>query len=281
MAARKKRRRIGGPVARRWFAVGALVLVGLLYYRPLHDYVDARSQRAVRVAAVRKLQRQQAGLEQRLKHASSLTRARGRGADARLHPAGRAPLHRQGHPAVAAQAACRKSCCRRVVTDAGSSRRSAAARPRAADASPRCGAVPVRRSGRHRAEPVRSGRRAVPDHVLPDVPASGRRRVAPRSRRRRRALERGDARATPRSPRALPPATSEQRRLRRELAGETTRHATAAPRSTTASAARDGAGSLKCLHAHVAFALARPGYELGERILAEVEPRWPERCCSR
>ena len=39
-------------------------------------------------------------------------------------------------------------------------------------------------------------------------------------------------------------------------------------------------GSLKCLHAHAAFALARPGYELGERILAEVEPLWPARCCS-
>lgn len=39
-------------------------------------------------------------------------------------------------------------------------------------------------------------------------------------------------------------------------------------------------GGLKCLHAHAAFALARPGYELGERILAEVEPLWPERCCS-
>ena len=40
-------------------------------------------------------------------------------------------------------------------------------------------------------------------------------------------------------------------------------------------------GSLKCLHAHVAFALARPGYELGDRILAEVEPIWPvERCCA-
>jgi hypothetical protein len=31
---------------------------------------------------------------------------------------------------------------------------------------------------------------------------------------------------------------------------------------------------LKCLHAHAAFALARPGYELGERILAEVGERW-------
>jgi cell division protein FtsB len=72
MAARKKRRRrLGGPIARRWFAVGALVLVGLLYYRPLHDYVDARSQRAVRRAAVRQLQRQQARLERRLRHASS------------------------------------------------------------------------------------------------------------------------------------------------------------------------------------------------------------------
>jgi cell division protein FtsB len=73
MAARKKRRlRLGGPIARRWFAVGALVLVGLLYYRPLHDYFDARSQRAVRVAAVQELQREQALLERRLKHASSL-----------------------------------------------------------------------------------------------------------------------------------------------------------------------------------------------------------------
>ena len=44
--------------------------------------------------------------------------------------------------------------------------------------------------------------------------------------------------------------------------------------------ARAGAGSLKCLHAHVAFALARPGYELGDRIVAELEPRWPSVCCT-
>jgi cell division protein FtsB len=72
MAARKKRRRrLGGPVARRWVAIGALAFVGLLYYRPLHDYVDARSQQAVRVAAVQRLQRQQAALERRLRRASS------------------------------------------------------------------------------------------------------------------------------------------------------------------------------------------------------------------
>jgi cell division protein FtsB len=72
MAARKKRRRrMGGPVARRWFALGALVLVGLLYYRPLHDYFDARSQQAAQLTAVQKLQREQAALEKRLRHASS------------------------------------------------------------------------------------------------------------------------------------------------------------------------------------------------------------------
>jgi hypothetical protein len=40
------------------------------------------------------------------------------------------------------------------------------------------------------------------------------------------------------------------------------------------------AGSLKCLHAHAAFALARPGYELGDRILAELTSLWPSSCCT-
>ncbi len=39
-------------------------------------------------------------------------------------------------------------------------------------------------------------------------------------------------------------------------------------------------GSLKCLHAHAAFALARPGYELGDRIIAELPSLWPESCCT-
>ena len=72
MAGKKRRRRIAGPVARRWFAVGALALVALLYYRPLHDYLQARSQRAVRVAAVHKLQKQQFSLLRRLHRAWSL-----------------------------------------------------------------------------------------------------------------------------------------------------------------------------------------------------------------
>jgi uncharacterized protein len=38
---------------------------------------------------------------------------------------------------------------------------------------------------------------------------------------------------------------------------------------------------LKCLHAHVAFALAVPDYELGRRLLAELTPLWPDSCCTR
>ena len=40
-------------------------------------------------------------------------------------------------------------------------------------------------------------------------------------------------------------------------------------------------GALKCLHAHAAFALARPGYELGERIVEEAGERWcPDARCA-
>jgi hypothetical protein len=64
---------------------------------------------------------------------------------------------------------------------------------------------------------------------------------------------------------SLEHAHAEQRRIRPELPGG------------IGGATREG--SLKCLHAHAAFALALPGYELGDRILAEAEPLWPERAC--
>jgi uncharacterized protein len=78
---------------------------------------------------------------------------------------------------------------------------------------------------------------------------------------------------------SLAAADEEQRRLRRELAdgefgsdgGDSLEYGIGGSRR---------GGSLKCLHAHAAFALARPGYELGERILDELGSRWPERCCS-
>jgi uncharacterized protein len=74
-------------------------------------------------------------------------------------------------------------------------------------------------------------------------------------------------------------ADAEQRRVRHELAaGETGRDGGASLDLGVGGAGRTG--SLKCLHAHAAFALARPGYELGERILGDVHPLWPERCCT-
>ncbi len=79
---------------------------------------------------------------------------------------------------------------------------------------------------------------------------------------------------------SLEGATLEQREIRRELA--------AGAHGTDGGASLDlGIGGsrspthLKCLHAHVAYALARPGYELGQRMLDEVVDPWPaERCCS-
>jgi uncharacterized protein len=66
---------------------------------------------------------------------------------------------------------------------------------------------------------------------------------------------------------SLERATAEQRRLRPEL--------------PVGIAGSSRSGSLKCLHAHAAFALARPGYELGDRVLAEVPSLWPDAaCCS-
>lgn len=79
---------------------------------------------------------------------------------------------------------------------------------------------------------------------------------------------------------SLAAGDEEQRSVRRELAADTTGRDSGNSLDYGIGGSRRG-GSLKCLHAHVAFALARPGYELGERILAEVEPRWPEQCCSK
>jgi len=74
-------------------------------------------------------------------------------------------------------------------------------------------------------------------------------------------------------------ATDEQRTVRRQLAaGRAGNDAGASLDLGIAGASRPE--RLKCLHAHVAFALARPGYELGERIVAELEPLWPAACCS-
>ena len=80
--------------------------------------------------------------------------------------------------------------------------------------------------------------------------------------------------------RSLERATEDQRRIRRELAGKRS----GKDEGGSLDLGIAGSGSperLKCLHAHAAFALARPGYALGDRILAELDPLWPsDRCCS-
>jgi uncharacterized protein len=87
-------------------------------------------------------------------------------------------------------------------------------------------------------------------------------------------------RAEPALAASLAAGDEEQRRLRTALAVDATGRDGGASLEYGIGGSRRG-GSLKCLHAHVAFALARPGYELGERILAEVEPLWPSQgCCT-
>jgi hypothetical protein len=80
--------------------------------------------------------------------------------------------------------------------------------------------------------------------------------------------------------RSLALATEEQRRVRRDLAAGLRDDDDGASLDLGIGGSRSPA-NLKCLHAHAGFALARPGYLLGERILAELEPLWPvDGCCS-
>jgi hypothetical protein len=77
---------------------------------------------------------------------------------------------------------------------------------------------------------------------------------------------------------SLQQATREQREVRKELAGSKTGRDDGSSLELGIGGARRPE-RLKCLHAHAAFALARPGYELGERVLAEIGSLWPETCC--
>lgn len=74
-------------------------------------------------------------------------------------------------------------------------------------------------------------------------------------------------------------ATELQRRLRRDLAAGRVGPDEGASLDL-AIGGSSSASALKCLHAHVAFALAQPSYELGARVVAGLpEPLFPARCC--
>ena len=55
----------------RWAAVGALVLVAFLYYRPLRTYITTRHELTQRRAEVHQLAAQEAALEARLAASTS------------------------------------------------------------------------------------------------------------------------------------------------------------------------------------------------------------------
>jgi cell division protein FtsB len=67
-----KRRAPRSAVVRRWIAVGALVLVALLYYRPLKAYLDAHGELAQKETQVQVLKAERARLEHRLGASTSL-----------------------------------------------------------------------------------------------------------------------------------------------------------------------------------------------------------------
>jgi len=87
-----------------------------------------------------------------------------------------------------------------------------------------------------------------------------------------------EARRDPALAESLEHATEEQRGVRKKLAGAETGRDDGDSLALGIGGSRNP-GQLKCLHAHVAFALARPGYLLGERIAAEIVQLWPEKCC--
>jgi uncharacterized protein len=88
-----------------------------------------------------------------------------------------------------------------------------------------------------------------------------------------------EVRRDPRLRDSLEWATREQARIRLELAAGRTGSDAGASLDTGIGGSRNP-GQLKCLHAHVAFALAVPGYDLGSAVLEELPGLWPERCCS-
>jgi uncharacterized protein len=86
------------------------------------------------------------------------------------------------------------------------------------------------------------------------------------------------ASADPALQQSLDRATKRQRALRRSLANGHVGGDEGASLDLGIGGSRNPT-RLKCLHAHAAFALAEPGYELGEEILSELEPLWPSSCC--
>ena len=66
-----KRKPARSSIFLRWLAVGAILLVALLYARPLRSYLSAKHQLAQRAADVRALKAEKRDLEHQLATAST------------------------------------------------------------------------------------------------------------------------------------------------------------------------------------------------------------------
>jgi cell division protein FtsB len=71
MAKRARKRPPRSSLALRWLALGALVLVGLLYVQPARTYLERRDAVAARAAQVRGLEGERLTLERRLAYVRS------------------------------------------------------------------------------------------------------------------------------------------------------------------------------------------------------------------
>ena len=206
-----------------------------------HTYLRTKQQLQTRQAEVRALRDEKAQLEKRIAQAGTGGAARARGPAARAGEAGRAAVHRQGHPHLAPAA---PKLDLRYVHRRPRGRR-AAARParrgRFARVAVRC---PFGRPAVTEQAPFDEDGRPFPTQFYVTCPYL----VAAISRLEAAGgVERWIARGRddPELAQSLAAAQAEQRALRPELdagIGGSTR-----------------SGSLKCLHAHAAFALARPG----------------------
>ena len=252
--------------------------MAFLYYRPLASYLQTRSELGARRAQVVALRAEKVRLERRLARTTSDAALAREARRIGYVEAGRAALHRQGHRRLAAQSPRRDAV--ELLSRGGSRRRRAPDRPAPPGVPAGRGPLPVRPSRRHRAGAVRRRGRAVPDDLLPHLPPPRRGRLAARGSRRRRALERrrrGE-------PRADAPTSTRRPACSSASGTSSPPGRTGADHGASLDSGIGGSrnpSQLKCLHAHVAFALAQPGYRIGELVLAEVpEPFPPHRCCS-
>ena len=275
MARRSKKRVPRGRFLLRWLGVGTLAFIAFLYWQPLRSYLGTRDAVKQQSAEVRALREQKLRLERRLAESDTAASGDPRSAAARVRRARRrlyivkgiAPgvtstsrettnlvglehdrelvAKQLGRPPRAfARVVVRCPFGRPAVTEQSPYDDSGAPFPTTYYVTCRhlVAAISQARGGRRRGALVRAG-------------ATGARpRREPRPRH-------GGAAARPHRARRGPHRQRPRSSLQLGIGGSRNPE------------------QLKCLHAHVAFALARPGYELGERIAEEIVPLWPERCC--